>query len=537
MPRRRQNDGVSEDDGGPTNKAEQARAEAAATKAARQQMGMARDHFKDRKPPNPDDADDLAEVLGVAAPEYDGLWSEADEHALRDDYEGSGMDRAVQSIDASNRVLLKLWKTACWEMRCSSLAIVGPRYGMVFESSARNTTQSTQASELVWSKGFAEALNNLISHPVFDGDVAMLATAIQAAVIFRTDERRRWHIRCAPVCEAMETLIDTATTPFDRPVADTMRAAEAHCAQNGRKASPFFLLLRHIGLCVGSQTAARDTANARARASRSGRDSPVEYRVRVGDLNAVVEAVNTLKGQSSVPVFLSVETVAAISFASRQRQSMSHGLEELQRAYRRAWFHEMREARKRDRRDASGGTAELPIRPAARRDTRVAAATDRRTGQRPDSFDSFATSERVDAPVRARLTRRVALNPETNRPAFSDWGGEDSNFGPDDSLRSNPDIANSNESEGGDEDEDMDSLLSSGCKSQARAVEPQAGTALPQDGREINPMVRAERRGLKLLRSTWRDAPQSASRPGSLPPWQEPRDEPREAQWCRRRAP
>ena len=343
MPRRRRNDSDSDEGEDAPTKAELSALETSAAKLVGRQMESARDYFKAHKAPDPASADDLCEVVGVATVDYDELWSQTDEHRLLQEYRASDTDRAVQSISTSHTRLLKLWKTTCWEMRCSPLAIVGPRYGMVFQSSGRNPAVQSQASDVLWSKGFLDRLDSLVSHPVWEGNPARLATAIQAAVIFRTDNRRPWLIRCKSICEAMALFVKGAAEGFDAAVTDVMRAAALECTRQGQEVSPFFLLLRHLGECVGRPVPESSTD-----------DEPrIKYKVRSCDLDAVIEAVNTLRRKSSLPMYPDVEVTAAMSHAARGKRSLPYGYTELRQLYERAWFHEMREAMREERRAAA----------------------------------------------------------------------------------------------------------------------------------------------------------------------------------------
>ncbi|KAL3951806.1 hypothetical protein ACCO45_013523 [Purpureocillium lilacinum] len=154
----------------------------------------------------------------------------------------------------------------------------------------------------------------------------------------------------------MALFVKAAAQGFDAAVTDAMRDAEHYCMQQDREASPFFLLLRHLGECVGRPV----------RESSTDDESRTKYKVRSRDLEMVIEAVNTLRRQSSLPMYPNVEITSAMSHASRGKQSLPHGYPELQRLYKTAWFHEMREATREERRAVgslmlvSNSSARLP---------------------------------------------------------------------------------------------------------------------------------------------------------------------------------
>ncbi|KAL3951802.1 hypothetical protein ACCO45_013519 [Purpureocillium lilacinum] len=329
MPRKRRRDS-DEEDGGQRHQGRQTfheRVVALASKANKRRVEIARDYFKNHKAPNPSSEDDVGQVAGLSVPRFDDLWEAMDEVHLVQDYETSGAAHAIRSIGNAHGAHLKMWKTTCWEMRCTPLAIVGPRFNMAFQPMERSSTtlEQTQTSRTLWSKDFCTRLDTLVSHPVWEGDPARLSTAIQTAVIARTNDRRSWLIR----------IRDAALTG---PLKGVMHLATIQCRERGRQVSSFFSLLRHIAeLASGPSEASTDPL-------------PVEYQVRLGDLDLVVDAINTLTGNSSVPMFPDVELVATISHASRESGSMPHGFAELQALYKRAWHHERRSALREQRR-------------------------------------------------------------------------------------------------------------------------------------------------------------------------------------------
>ncbi|PWI72312.1 uncharacterized protein PCL_10935 [Purpureocillium lilacinum] len=339
------------------------RAHELAQETVEAQMSLAREYFKSNPAPDGDSDTVLNIIIGSASPEFDRFWTHADEWRLQNRYTSSGLAQEVRSIRGAHSHMRQLWKTSCWEMRCSPLAIVSPRYGMSFQSvtrGRRTPTQTTAPAERLWSKHFCLDLNDLVSHPVWEGESSMLATALQATVIHRTDDRRPWIIRCLPTCSAMEQFMARASqSPFELPVRAAMEEAILACQQQNRKVSPFFRLLRHIADSTGAQVErmAEDEDRSEDGVNCENEDDENEgeprptaaYWIRTEDLRSLIKAIDTLIVKGGHPYFPSVGLTATTVHAAREGRSMPYGDEELKKFYKRAWFHEMRQAKREQR--------------------------------------------------------------------------------------------------------------------------------------------------------------------------------------------
>ncbi|KAL3951804.1 hypothetical protein ACCO45_013521 [Purpureocillium lilacinum] len=298
----------------PTRKTNEQRVQETAAEAAETRAALVREYFKTHPAPDGNSEEVVDAVIGVASPVFDQLWANADERALREQYAASGLSQEVASIGKSHQPQLTLWKTATRTGR------------------RQQPTTTPSPAQRLWSKNFCTDLNDIVSHPAWEGQPAMLATAIQPAVIRRTGERRRWIIRCQPTCDAMEHFMDRAARRwFDRPVRAAMREAAAACKEQGRRVSPFFRLLCHIVGPEASEPAPSGDAPAAVEP-----EGVAAYEVRTEDLKSLIEAINTFRVGAGSPYFPSVDINGVIAHTSREARSMPLGTEELKDFYKRA---------------------------------------------------------------------------------------------------------------------------------------------------------------------------------------------------------
>ncbi|KAJ4262941.1 hypothetical protein NW762_006554 [Fusarium torreyae] len=126
-------------------------------------------------------------------PQFGHRWTE-DEDALA--YTSSLAHEQIEDLASDIRAkkrgdysrLTTLWKVCLRVFRCSPFELLSPRHNLDFLP----VTGPKNDSPAVWNQTFCDELSHIITHNVWDGEVASLRAALQYAVICRTDDRRRW---------------------------------------------------------------------------------------------------------------------------------------------------------------------------------------------------------------------------------------------------------------------------------------------------------------------------------------------------------
>ncbi|KAK8923232.1 hypothetical protein H634G_10446 [Metarhizium anisopliae BRIP 53293] len=120
-------------------------------------------------------------------------WSRQDENNILDQWEAE-KDRWINIHDPDR--YLNLWKICLQFAKCTPWDIIGFNTKLSFELSGRAGSGEEEENH-TWSAPFIDRLAWLIPHPAWLGRKstsrsALLATAIQYAVILRTNDQRPW---------------------------------------------------------------------------------------------------------------------------------------------------------------------------------------------------------------------------------------------------------------------------------------------------------------------------------------------------------
>lgn len=114
------------------------------------------------------------------------------------------------AIDANDTEYRMLWATSFLMMECNPWEIVGISWKFVYEP--EDPTLDSKGH--LWSKEFCARLAAIISHPLWanklESGCARLQTALQYAIILRTNDQRPWHPRISDgrYMEALHELAD-----------------------------------------------------------------------------------------------------------------------------------------------------------------------------------------------------------------------------------------------------------------------------------------------------------------------------------------
>ena len=95
--------------------------------------------------------------------------------------------------------LLTLYKACLRLVHCLPEDIISCRFNLEYDMD-QNRVQARGRS-VFWSSPFCKKLTALLVHPMWDGSVALLAIAIQYAVIADTRDRSPWDMEAPPGCD------------------------------------------------------------------------------------------------------------------------------------------------------------------------------------------------------------------------------------------------------------------------------------------------------------------------------------------------
>jgi hypothetical protein len=98
------------------------------------------------------------------------------------------------------RELLILYKACLCLMRCLPKDIIGCRFKMEYDKS-QNHNWRRRGRSTGWTPLFCKTLTRLLVHPMWKGSIALLAAAIQYAIIVDTDDHGPWETPVPSTCD------------------------------------------------------------------------------------------------------------------------------------------------------------------------------------------------------------------------------------------------------------------------------------------------------------------------------------------------
>ncbi|EEU41168.1 uncharacterized protein NECHADRAFT_83313 [Fusarium vanettenii 77-13-4] len=293
MPRRRQN---------------QTDGDAPEPTPSAQDLEQLREYLSSEKPPVDDD---LHQIVGPEEPFFNAGWSQADEDAVRSEWDQSDEKQCLARLPPS---LLPPWKVAMRIFRSTPVGIISPLQNLVYQPLP--ATGRTQTSP-IYSEPFSKRFAALMAHPFWQGEVTTLIIAIQYAVICRLDDRRYWEV---PIfCDAMRALtndMDESGTEMPEPIHEMHVEARSRCG-TGRPPCAISDFLEHVG------NVAKSTQYPPIPSTQMECLGMKVYPVTLKDLDVLTQALNTFS-QQGLPIFCKVSMAfEAYKEASSQRDMPS----------------------------------------------------------------------------------------------------------------------------------------------------------------------------------------------------------------------
>jgi len=259
---------------------------------------------------------------------YDQDWTELDSIRAGRDWDNDPKSKAASNYTKHHGMMV-LWKDCDRFWECSPFDIISVDNHLEYDIQQNDAVEigDGQYEKVArWSQGFCRRLKTLIFHPFFDNSVSLLVTAIQFAVICRTNDAREWPIRIS--CEGhnhfQTSLRRTMAQPGfkDTPICQVYRLFR-QMMPHGPKL-PITNLLAAIGKIAptGTQT------------SVLGEVSPHHpYLVRTTDLKHVEEALNSLSTTYGVPYFFDAKHYEACASVNHPKNGRPHASEVSEAAF------------------------------------------------------------------------------------------------------------------------------------------------------------------------------------------------------------
>ncbi|AEO67381.1 uncharacterized protein THITE_109854 [Thermothielavioides terrestris NRRL 8126] len=115
------------------------------------------------------------------------MWTAKDRAHVERLWDEDPMRERLLDLDR-NKDILTLYKACLRLLRCLPEDIISCQFDLEYDTDQNRTSKTNGRPGLVWSATFCDALTALIVHPLFEGEVAVLAAAIQYAVIVDTGD-------------------------------------------------------------------------------------------------------------------------------------------------------------------------------------------------------------------------------------------------------------------------------------------------------------------------------------------------------------
>ncbi|KAG6258201.1 hypothetical protein E4U24_002913 [Claviceps purpurea] len=299
----------------------------------------------------------VIDLVGPVSPIIDEDWTAQDELWLMATWNNSSTKLALARIGSQNQELHKLWRYTCTLMQCSPVAIISPQYGLIydgFELTARlNSDQSDQSESPLWSEGFCKALHALVVHSFWRGDVRLLATYIQYAVICRTDDRQPWEMAMRQSsCQDIEALRGLAASQRRMHIHSLQEDFNASQVASGRDLSLEYEFFNYLGSIIEKPSYGY--------AVKQSDEHPPAYHVQTADLNTILRALNTFN-LHGFPLFTHSE-IFLIACKSAPLNYVFPALNEVCDLHMRSFLHETRMAYRKVR-SARKSTSQTPRAP------------------------------------------------------------------------------------------------------------------------------------------------------------------------------
>ncbi|CAG7555725.1 unnamed protein product [Fusarium equiseti] len=176
--------------------------------------------------------DQLPQIIGpLQTPPFDANWTEADE-----DHQKQIRSETLEAISnlapTNHSRLITTWKLCYRLYKVSPFGLFSPMCGLCY---LPNSEEQSQTSTVLWNIKFCEDLNRILTHRAWMGNVDVVVTLLQYAVICRTDDRRVWQMPTIPIeggpLVRLRATLRSLQGPLPVPIRKLHREARAESPQ------------------------------------------------------------------------------------------------------------------------------------------------------------------------------------------------------------------------------------------------------------------------------------------------------------------
>ncbi|KAG5997709.1 hypothetical protein E4U52_003285 [Claviceps spartinae] len=274
-------------------------------------------------------------LVGPATPIIDEDWTAQDELWLMATWNNSSTKLALARIGSQNQELQKVWRVSCTLMQCSPVAIISPQYGLIYDGFHFTNDQSDQNESPLWSEEFCKALHALVVHSFWRGDVRLLVTVIQYAVICRTDDRQPWEMAMRQSsCLDIEALRGLAASHRTTHIHSLQQDINVSQADSGKDLSLEYEFFNYLGSVIKKPSYGY--------AVKQSDEHPPAYHVQTADLKTILRALNIFN-LHGFPLFTHSE-IFLMASKSAPLSYVFPAVNEVCELHMRSFLHETRSA-------------------------------------------------------------------------------------------------------------------------------------------------------------------------------------------------
>ncbi|KAJ3947073.1 uncharacterized protein N0V96_003458 [Colletotrichum fioriniae] len=271
--------------------------------------------------------EDLEAILPETLPDsaFNDGWTREDEAALQQAWPSDPRYSDPRYSDplrgqGKDGSMLRGFKLIVRMFRMSPLEIISPKYRLEWDTAARDVGPH-------WTAMFTNRLVNVAMYLLWERDVKLFTTALQYAVILRTEDTRPWLFKKPVNTPFFTTFQEVIGELKDKPISEVHEEVRSRLKRCGHQIPIFseFLLSLESVVEIQPKTAIHDR-------------SKKMYPVGLVDIKAVIEALDATDN-FGFPAFLPLDFTATKVFEKRLRSEFDPpSSRDFAEYMRRAWL-------------------------------------------------------------------------------------------------------------------------------------------------------------------------------------------------------
>lgn len=279
---------------------------------------------------------ELDYILGATEVQFDSFWTPELDEELLQEWDQSAEKAAFEDLKDLNLhgEVRILWKISIRIFRASPFRILSPFHRLLHQPNPTSST-STDPLPIIWQQGFCKHFSRLLTHPLFRGEVEILAVFLQYAVICRTGDVRRWVMPKMKLCVALDRLrkkLGGSKAPYESSIHAMHVEVRKDVKRQGFLPSLVSDVLRYLGDVVkpGGLAPAQTTVRGH-----------MVYCVTELDLDNVRRAIDNYSDSGLFNTLSSTEVAYQAHLTARGTPGVPANAE-LHEYHERAWLYDQR---------------------------------------------------------------------------------------------------------------------------------------------------------------------------------------------------